>query len=130
MSTKLRQVALVSSTIDSSPIGGTTPSTGAFTGLTGTITMPSETPQQRAGSNIVGTGSDVALFTFPALAAGRLQAGKGLRITLASVHKVGTASVLYKLKFGATVIDSFSILPFNNTFVDAHSYLIFNNSGV
>jgi len=130
MSTKLRQVALVSSTIDSSPIGATTPSTGAFTGLTGSINIPAETPPIGPSAAIVGTGADVALFTFPALNAGRLQASKGLVIKFVTQHTTGTASVSYKLKFGATAVDTFSIIPFNTTFLDVHTYHFFNNSGV
>jgi len=130
MATKLRQVALVSSTIDSTPIGATTPSTGAFTGLTGSINIPAETPPIGPSANIVGTGADVALFTFPALNAGRVQAGKGLLLKFAFQHAVGTASVLYKLKFGATTVDSFSIVPFNTTFLDVHTYYFMNNAGV
>jgi len=130
MSTKLRQVALVSSTIDSSPIGGTAPSTGAFSGLTGNINMPAETPQQGPATAIVGTGADVALFTFPALAAGRVQSSKGIRITLSTQHTVGTASVSYKLKFGATVVETFSIVPFSNVLTDVNVYNFFNNAGV
>jgi hypothetical protein len=127
---KLRQVTLISSTIDSSPIGATTPSTGAFTGLTGAITVPSETPCQGSSSAIVGTGADVAAITFPALGAGRIQASKGMRLTLVTQHGVGSGAVTYKLKFNGTIIESFAVTPQNNIFFDIHRYLIFNNSAV
>lgn len=127
---KLRQVVLVNSTVDSSPIGATTPSTGAFTALTGSITIPAETPQQGQAAAIVGTGGDVAVITFPALAAGRIQASKGIKLTLATQHTVGTAAVSYKLKFGATAVETFSVTPQNTIFFDIHEYLIFNNNGV
>lgn len=130
MSTKLRQVALVSSTIDSSPIGATAPSTGAFTGLTGNINMPAETPAQGPLAAIVGTGGDVAVTTFPALNAGRLQASKGIFLMLATQHTVGSAATTYKLKMNGTVIESFTGTPQNNVFFDVHEYYIFNNSGV
>ncbi len=127
---KVRQLAIFNSTIDSTPIGATTPSTGAFTGLTGNINMPAETPQIGPSAAIVGTGGDAALFTFPALNAGRVQASKGIRITFATQHTVGTAAVTYKLKFGATVVDTFSVTPFNTTFIDVEVYNFFNNSAV
>jgi hypothetical protein len=127
--TTVTGLAITNSTIDSTTIGATTPSTGVFTSVSGGITMPPECPEVGSIAAITGNGADQVLFTCT-LNANRLAASKGVRIRIGLLHSTGTALANYKLKFGATQIDNFNLANFNNTFLDVHQYEIFNNSGV
>lgn len=77
--------------------------------------------------NLTGNATDQNLFSYT-LPANTLQAGKGLRLTLAALHASGTASVSYKIKFGATTINSASTATAGSDVI--LSALVFNNSGV
>jgi len=86
---------------------------------------------QGPGNAIVGTGADVALFTATApIAPNTVAAGKGIRITVWTQHTNGSASVMYKLKFGVTTFESHAIAPQNTALLDMIVYEIFNNAGV
>lgn len=52
---------------------------------------------------ITGTGADATIYTYT-LPAKTMQAGKGIRVTTAFIHGTGSASVAYKLSFGATAV--------------------------
>lgn len=84
---------------------------------------------QGASGAITGTGADATLFT-KTLSASQIEAGKGIRITAGFLHNSGTASVTYKIKYGATVIDSLSYANFGTTVSDKWEYTIMNNTGV
>jgi hypothetical protein len=53
----------------------------------------------------VGTGADANVYTF-SIPANTMQAGKGIRISVGWQHTTGTASVTYKLKYGATTVST------------------------
>lgn len=46
------------------------------------------------------------------------------------LHSGGTASVTYKLFYGATVLETISYAPFNNISEDYFDYTVLNNPGV
>lgn len=71
--------------------------------LTGALSGNSVTLLNTQGvtSAITGTGADAPIYTFT-IPANTLAAGKGIRVTASFAHGTGTASVSYKLSFGAT----------------------------
>jgi hypothetical protein len=130
--------SFVSPTMSNPTITGTATATGA------TITGPSLTSSNLLnGTNsntllgevgpsaaITGTAADVTVCTTPALSTSILTAAKGFRATISFIHSTGTASTTYKLKYGATIIESTSYAPFNTTGTDVFQYVVFNNAGV
>lgn len=55
---------------------------------------------QKSSAAVVGTGSDVVLYTY-SLPANTVQNGKGLRITCVLTHSTGSANVTYKVNIGS-----------------------------
>jgi hypothetical protein len=74
----------------------------------------------------VGTAADKTLYTYT-LPASTLAAGKGLRVKAWFTHSTASASVTYKLFFGATAyVNSATTNSANVLYAEAE---IFNNSG-
>lgn len=57
--------------------------------------------------NVAGTGAEATVYTYT-LPANTVLASQGISVRICWGHTVGSASVAYKVYFGATVIDSWS----------------------
>lgn len=84
--------------------------------------------QQGASGAVTGTGVDVALFSYT-IPANTLGPGRGLRIRALYQHTTGTTAVLFKLKFGSTVLQS-QTYGTAGSVVDVAEWTVYNNSGV
>jgi hypothetical protein len=85
--------------------------------------------QQPPAAAITGTGADATIYTYT-VPGTWMSYAKGIRVKIAYLHSTGSASTTYKLKIGATTIDTIGgYVPDNNTNVDVITYEIFNNSG-
>jgi hypothetical protein len=121
----------------------TIPATGtAVVSDTATQTLSAKTLQGAGSGNavtllnaqgplaaVVGTGADATLYTFT-IPANVIGAGKGIRVTVVSQKTTGTGIATYKLKFGATTIESPALTQNSNVNPDDFTYRILNNSGV
>jgi hypothetical protein len=83
---------------------------------------------QGAGAAIAGTGADSTLFTYT-IPANTIGQGKGLRLKILWTHSAGSANATYKLKLGATIIDTIGPIA-DITAGSQACYEIFNNAGV
>jgi hypothetical protein len=84
---------------------------------------------QGAQPALTGNSTDQAMFTYT-LPANTLGPGKGLRITVAWFHAVGTASTTYKLLIGGSSVFSTPSTGVDNGFIEYITYEIINNAGV
>jgi hypothetical protein len=80
---------------------------------------------QKAGSAIVGDGTDKPVFTYT-LPGSTLGAGKGVRIVTEMQHSTGTGSVNYKIFFGSTQLLSQAS---TSTVMAKLGAIIFNDPG-
>ena len=78
---------------------------------------------------VTGTGADVTLYS-TSISANVIGTSKGIQVTMFTRHTTGSGAVTYKLKLGATTIESFAITSNVNVSDDTFTFNIWNNSGV
>jgi hypothetical protein len=85
--------------------------------------------RQDAGTAITGNGTDLTLYSFT-VPAGKMAAGKGIRVTLQYQHTTGTQAATIKLSIGGTAIANYSTTtnqPGNQA--SLWSFTFWNNQG-
>lgn len=78
---------------------------------------------------VIGNATDLTLYTFT-IPANTIGAGKGIRVKQVSKHTTGSGLVTYKLKLGATTLDTLALTSNVGVADDDRTWHIMNNAGV